>query len=107
MSEIISIKIIQKTINKEKKRFVNARELHKWLESKRQFANWIKDRIEKYDFVENIDYFKVIPYKDLKQSKKFDLPKLANQKPKRGGDARSIDYILTIDMAKGRAFIIL
>ena len=86
---------------------MNARELHRQLKVGRFFANWIKDRIKKYDFVENIDYFKVIPYKDLKQSKKFDLPKLANQKPKRGGDARSIDYILTIDMAKGGAFIIL
>jgi len=51
---------------------VNARELHRRLKVGRFFANWIKDRIKKYDFVENIDYFKVIPYKDLKQSKKFD-----------------------------------
>ncbi|MBU4370157.1 antA/AntB antirepressor family protein, partial [Patescibacteria group bacterium] len=47
----------KKTINKEKKRFVNARELHKWLKVGKFFANWIKDRIEKYDFVESIDYF--------------------------------------------------
>ena len=57
--DIININVVQKTINKEKKRFVNARELHKWLKSKRKFADWIKDRIEKYDFVENIDYFAV------------------------------------------------
>ena len=57
--DIINISVVQKTINKEKKRFVNARELYKWLKSKRQFADWIKDRIEKYDFVENIDYFAV------------------------------------------------
>ena len=35
---------------------VNARELHEFLGSKRQFANWIKERIESYEFVENVDY---------------------------------------------------
>lgn len=35
---------------------VNARDLHAFLESKQQFADWIKNRIEKYDFIENQDY---------------------------------------------------
>ncbi|MFZ2969856.1 MAG: antA/AntB antirepressor family protein [Minisyncoccia bacterium] len=123
MNEIINIKVVQKTINDEKKRFVNARELHKWLKVGKFFANWIKDRIEKYDFIEGTDFFKVIPYKELKQAKdfdftilgnrneelkqakSFDLPNLANQKSKRGGDVRSIDYILTIDMAKEIAML--
>ena len=35
---------------------VSARELHVFLESKREFATWIKDRIKKYDLVENRDY---------------------------------------------------
>lgn len=35
---------------------VNARELHEFLESKQEFANWIKGRIEKYGFIENEDY---------------------------------------------------
>ena len=38
------------------KRAVNARELHQFLESKQQFANWIQNRIEKYGFVENQDF---------------------------------------------------
>lgn len=33
-------------------RAVNARDLHSFLESKQQFADWIKGRISKYDFVE-------------------------------------------------------
>lgn len=104
--DIININVVQKTINEEKKRFVNARELHKWLKVGRVFANWIKDRIEKYDFIENIDYFKIIPHRELKRDKNFDLPKLANQKDdKRGGDVRSIEYILTIDMAKEVAML--
>lgn len=35
---------------------VNARDLYIFLESKQQFADWIKSRIEKYDFIENQDY---------------------------------------------------
>ncbi|MEK9165315.1 MAG: antA/AntB antirepressor family protein [Patescibacteria group bacterium] len=123
MNEIINIKVVQKSIDNEKKRFVNARELHKWLKVGRQFADWIKDRIEKYDFVEGTDFFKVIPYKELKQAENFDftilgnqnkqlkqaenfdLPNLADQKSKRGGDVRSIEYILTIDMAKEVAML--
>ena len=35
---------------------VSARELHAFLESKQDFSNWVKNRIEKYEFVENVDY---------------------------------------------------
>lgn len=35
---------------------VNARELHEFLENKRQFADWIKQRIDQYGFTENEDY---------------------------------------------------
>ena len=35
---------------------VSARELHSFLESKQDFSTWIKNRIEKYEFVENADY---------------------------------------------------
>lgn len=38
------------------KRAVSARELHQFLENKRQFADWIKQRIDQYGFVENQDY---------------------------------------------------
>lgn len=38
------------------KKAVSARFLHEFLESKREFATWIKDRIKKYGFVENQDY---------------------------------------------------
>ena len=46
---------------------VNARELHEFLGSKRQFANWIKERIESYDFEESIDF--VVFHKDMKNPK--------------------------------------
>lgn len=35
---------------------VNARDLWKFLESKQDFSTWIKSRIAKYDFIENVDY---------------------------------------------------
>lgn len=50
MEEIIKI------TEKDGKRAVNARELHQFLESKQDFSNWIKNRIEKYGFVENQDF---------------------------------------------------
>ena len=46
------------------KRAVNARELHQFLESKQQFANWIQNRIEKYGFVENQDFHVCAPEGD-------------------------------------------
>ncbi len=61
MNDLINIKVIQKDFNGEKKRFVNARELHQWLGVGKRFATWITDRIEKYDFVEDLDYFISIP----------------------------------------------
>lgn len=65
------------------KRAVNARELHRFLESKYQFANWIQERITKYGFVENQDYevFK----KNLKNS---------------NGGRPQTEYALSVDMAK-------
>ena len=38
------------------KKAVSARELHQFLGSRRDFSHWIKDRIEKYQFVENQDF---------------------------------------------------
>jgi len=98
--DIININVVQKTINDEKKRFVNARELHKWLKSKRQFADWIKDRIEKYDFIENVDYFAV--HKIVNGTKKRADGLLIEAKT---GRVIPKDYILTIDMAKEIAML--
>lgn len=99
--EIINIKVVQKTINDEKKRFVNARELHKWLKVGKFFANWIKDRIEKYDFVENFDYFITVANFGNGVRKRIDGI-LIDEKT---GKVISKDYILTIDMAKEIAML--
>ena len=67
---------------------VNARELHGFLGSKQQFADWIKNRIEKYEFEENTDF--VVFHKDMKNSK---------------GGRSSIEYAITVTMAKELAMV--
>ena len=101
MNEIINIKVIQKSIDNEKKRFVNARELHKWLKVGKFFANWIKDRIEKYDFVENIDYFITVANFGNGVKKRVDGILV----DKKTGKVIPVEYILTIDMAKEVAML--
>lgn len=71
--------------NDRQEQLVDARELHQKLKSKRDFSNWITDRIEKYDFVENIDFTTVL----LKST---------------GGRPR-IEYALTLDTAKEIAMV--
>lgn len=101
MNELINIRVIQKDFNGEKKRFVNARELHSWLKVGRDFSNWIKDRIKKYDFVENHDYFVAIAkFGDGKSG----LNKGKIKDPKTGRVVAR-DYIISVDMAKELAMI--
>lgn len=50
MNELIKI------TEHEGRKAVSARELHEFLQSKRDFSNWVKDKIKKYGFVENEDY---------------------------------------------------
>lgn len=54
MNELIIIRPM--LINGAEVNSVNARDLHRVLESKRQFADWIKTRIDEVDAIENIDY---------------------------------------------------
>ena len=51
MEEIIKI------TEKDGQKAVNARELHAFLGVGKDFSSWIKERISKYGFVENQDYF--------------------------------------------------
>ena len=63
---------------------VSARELHEFLEIKSRFNDWIKNRIEKYDFEENQDFLTI-------------TKKLVTAQ---GNESNYLDYILKIDMAK-------
>lgn len=52
MNELIKVKK-NNTINGL---IVNARDLHVFLDAKQDFSNWLKGRIKKYGFIENVDY---------------------------------------------------
>lgn len=85
---IIELKKVEEGIipiyeNDTKEKLINARELHKKLNNKRQFANWIKQRIDKYKFLENQDFVKLNNFVMVGNLKR-----------------PQIDYYLTIDMAK-------
>lgn len=62
---------------------INARELHQKLGSKQEFAHWIRNRIEKYGFVENQDF------------SSFD-----NFVKREKGSSVRKEYALSLDMAK-------
>ncbi|MBQ9267671.1 MAG: antA/AntB antirepressor family protein, partial [Clostridia bacterium] len=71
--------------NDTNEKLINARELHQALKNKRQFANWIKQRIDQYGFLRNLDFVTF------------------NKFVKRGESnlgTKIIEYYITIDMAK-------
>ena len=72
---------------------VNARELHAFLGSKRQFTDWIKKRIEQYDFVENQDFVCV--------SQKNETQRADGQI----GVSVSNEYFVSVGMAKELAMV--
>ena len=71
---------------------VNARELHGFLASKQNFSNWIKSRINKYDFIENVDYL---------------INKIIVQVPHQSGlrSTEVVEYTITVTMAKELAMV--
>jgi len=71
---------------------VDARELHTFLDSKQQFANWIANRIKKYGFVEEEDYFT------------FNRI-IKRENTKRQGASKTKEYYLTLDTAKELAMV--
>jgi len=60
---------------------VDARELHSFIQAKQQFSHWVKNRINKYGFIENKDYIIV-------------------HTKRTGNNATLIEYYITLDMAK-------
>lgn len=86
MNELI--KIEKSNVGGDLIETVNARELHQFLEVGKMFANWIKDRIEQYNFIENLDY--VV---------------FAETGNNLSGGRPSKEYAISIDMAKELAMV--
>jgi len=77
--------LIKVTTNAQGERVVSARDLHEYLESKQQFSDWIKNRIEKYGLVESQDF---VTFSEIYEK----------------GRPR-INYALTLDAAKELAMV--
>ena len=86
------MELIKVNKNEQGQQTVSARDLWKFLNVKYDFSTWIKRRVEKYSFIENED---------------FIIISLIPQKCgiKKGGDRKSLDYILSLDMAKELSMI--
>lgn len=85
MHELVEIR--KNSIDGETVQTVDARELHAFLENGDAFANWIKDRIEQYGFVEGRDFTSY-----LENAKKL-------------GGRRAREYAISLDMAKELAMV--
>lgn len=90
MSQLIPV--VPGTLAGETLPTVNARDLHQFLEVGRDFATWIKARIEQYGFEDGTD-FAAIPETGERKNQWFS-----------GWKAR-IDYFLSLDMAKELAMV--
>jgi anti-repressor protein len=85
------IRITSHTVSGTQEQCVNARDLHNFLQVGRDFATWVKDRIAEYGFSEGYDFVLIHQNGGIKKG--------------RGGDRRSIDYFLTLEMAKELAMV--
>ena len=83
--------IAEATIGGDLIQTANARDLHQSLKVDTKFATWIARRIKEYGFVRDVDFV-------------VDFPNLGNQTG-RGGDRKTKEFHLTLDMAKELAMV--
>lgn len=75
------IRIVNTKISDAEIKTVNARELHVFLDSGQEFANWIKSRIADFGFIDGQDFLTIL-----------------SKTPKGGRPSR--EYYISLDMAK-------
>ena len=78
------IAVFNGTIANQSVQLCNARDLHAFLESKCQYANWIKNRINEYGFIQDEDY--------------LVITERTNGRPRK-------EYHITLDMGKELAMV--
>lgn len=66
---------------------IYARDLHEQLKVGKHFTDWFYRRVKSYKFLENVDFSMVSPNGEIKEFGE-------------GGDTRSKNYYITMDMAK-------
>lgn len=81
------IPVFKGTINNTETLLCDARKLHTFLQVGKRFADWIKARINEYEFIENKDYIAISQNREI------------------GHGRGKIDYHLTLDTAKELAMV--
>ncbi len=89
----MNFEIIEYQISNEKINFVSARKLHEHLNIKSRFNDWINNRINKFEFIENEDF--IWHTKSL----------VTHRENGQNGYAEYRDCLVTIDVAKELAMI--
>jgi phage anti-repressor protein len=87
--KIIESSLVPVYSDRDERIWINARDLHRFLESGRQFSNWIRDRIERYKFSEEEDY---TSFNEI-------------VKRESGGGTTRVEYLLSLEMAKEIAML--
>lgn len=82
--KIIAGEIVPIYENSKGEKLINARDLHTKLQNKRKFTDWMKQRIEQYEFIENEEF---ICFHKFVKANKY-------------GNKSLKEYYVTIDMAK-------
>lgn len=77
------LKITKQLIGEYEVNSINARDVWKAIESKQQFGNWIKNRLETYGFEEELDYVRVVTMSNSERNLNF------NKNIKVGNDSNS------------------
>ena len=105
MSEIALIPLLTAEVAADSVPACNARDLHAALRVGRDFSNWIKGRIEEYGFVANVDFLVIDSPNPANQFGRGFSPNPAKTSKGSKGGRPTIDYHLTLDMAKELAMI--